>query len=225
MDSIKKLPGWVWAVVIGGSLLVGYFTLRGSGSSGQQSAPAAAGTGTDQSSQQPLTLNLGDLLNQLGSNGSSLTGLSVGVIRAKTGTDTKNGVAVRQSPDASGVEAYELAYGANVLILGQQVNGTGNSDQWWPVIGGYLASGDVGNVQPVTDVSQLFSLLSGLGPTFTPPPAPIYYIVKKHDTLAALAAKYHTTVKQLETWNCPAYPYICSSGNDFLQIGWMLRVG
>ena len=45
----------------------------------------------------------------------------------------------------------------------------------------------------------------------------VYYTVKSGDTLGKIARKYHTTVKQLKSWN--------NMSSDFLSVGKRLKVG
>lgn len=54
-------------------------------------------------------------------------------------------------------------------------------------------------------------------PKPTPTPTKVYYIVKKGDTLTAIAKKYKTTVKQLVSWNSIKNP-------NKIYVGQKLRV-
>lgn len=54
-------------------------------------------------------------------------------------------------------------------------------------------------------------------PAPTPTPTKVYYIVKKGDTLTAIAKKYKTTVKQLVAWNSIKNP-------NKIYVGQKLRV-
>jgi LysM repeat protein len=49
-------------------------------------------------------------------------------------------------------------------------------------------------------------------------PNPVYYTVKRGDTLSAIAARFKTPVKQLQSWNKQI------KNTNLIQVGWKLRV-
>ena len=52
----------------------------------------------------------------------------------------------------------------------------------------------------------------------------VYYVVKKGDTLSAIATKYKTTIQKLIVLNQTSYPKIKTSKGNFIQVGWRILI-
>lgn len=134
------LPRWVWLIVIVAGVGVGLYLKNsfspGSSAASTDTATTSTGVGpVDTTPANPVTRN---------PYPQTLTVRSSGVV--PTYDKSHAGPPVRFAPDGNAATLYNPPFNSPIVVTGPPVigtNGNGQSNQWYPVGGGYINVTDV----------------------------------------------------------------------------------
>ena len=158
--DIGGIPVWAWGLIGVAGVGIGYLFVHNAGGFSGLLGGGAASTSSPASalSQQGPTPNpQPGPQGPPGPSGPSGPGGQIGTIRAKDTTpgtpnyswdQSHSGVPIRNSAGGSGAILGYAGFGTTITILGNgpvtgQPAGSGRSDTWWQVPGGYISTDDV----------------------------------------------------------------------------------